>query len=146
VDPAARATARMIEEACDTHYEAINWGMSEIRWFGRASGELADKLRAAAARQTAAIQAWLGEKLGGAAWFGGETFGWADLAAAPYVHRSSLTDLGPAAGTPLAAWLARLRARPSVAETFAESKAAEGRMTDVTKRLADGSFKREYRD
>jgi RNA polymerase-associated protein len=25
-DPAARARARMIEEVCDTQYEAINWG------------------------------------------------------------------------------------------------------------------------
>ena len=29
-DPSARARARMIEEVCDTHYEAINWGLGEI--------------------------------------------------------------------------------------------------------------------
>jgi glutathione S-transferase len=42
-DPAARANARMIEELCDTLYEAVNWGLSEIRWFKRAEGEQAEK-------------------------------------------------------------------------------------------------------
>ena len=32
-DPAERARARMIEELCDSSYEAVNWGLSEIRWF-----------------------------------------------------------------------------------------------------------------
>ena len=46
--PEARAKARMIEEVCDTHYEAINWGLGEIgfapdegsplgRWLARTS-------------------------------------------------------------------------------------------------------------
>ena len=48
-DPAARAKARMIEEVCDTLYEAINWGLSEIRWFKRAEGEQAEKMTATAA-------------------------------------------------------------------------------------------------
>ena len=34
--PAERARVRMIEEVMDTHFEAINWGLSEIRWFKRA--------------------------------------------------------------------------------------------------------------
>ena len=58
-DPAQRAKARMIEEVCDTLYEAINWGLSEIRWFKRAEGEQAEKMTATAARQTAELQAWL---------------------------------------------------------------------------------------
>ena len=49
-DPAARAQARMIEELCDTSYEAINWGLSEIRWFKRAEGAQAEKMKAIAAR------------------------------------------------------------------------------------------------
>ena len=63
-DPAPRAKARMIEEVCDTLYEAINWGLSEIRWFKRAEGEQAEKMTATAARQTAELQAWLSDKLG----------------------------------------------------------------------------------
>src|SRR5258708_25158500 len=77
-DPAARAEARMIEEVCDTLYEAINWGLSEIRWFKRAGGEQAQQMIATAARQTAELQAWLTDKLGGKPWFNGDTFGWAD--------------------------------------------------------------------
>jgi glutathione S-transferase/RNA polymerase-associated protein len=51
--PADRARVRMIEEVMDTHFEAINWGLSEIRWFRRAEGELAAHLTArAAARNT----------------------------------------------------------------------------------------------
>src|SRR5579862_1418600 len=46
--PAERARVRMIEEVADTHYEAINWGMGEINWFRRATGELAETLVAAA--------------------------------------------------------------------------------------------------
>src|SRR5262249_35137015 len=55
-DAAARARARMIEEVCDTLYEAINWGLSEIRWFKRAEGEQAEKMKETAARQTAELQ------------------------------------------------------------------------------------------
>ncbi|MEP5263319.1 MAG: glutathione S-transferase family protein, partial [Nitratireductor sp.] len=34
--PEARAKMRLIEEVCDTHYEAINWGLGEIAYFRRA--------------------------------------------------------------------------------------------------------------
>ncbi|MGH7857765.1 MAG: glutathione S-transferase family protein, partial [Candidatus Binatia bacterium] len=37
--PADRARVRMIEELCDTYYEAINWALAEIRYFRRATGE-----------------------------------------------------------------------------------------------------------
>ena len=37
-DPAGRARARLIEEVCDSQYEAINWGWGEI--FRRAEGAL----------------------------------------------------------------------------------------------------------
>ena len=93
-DPALRAKARMIEEVCDTLYEAINWGLSEIRWFKRAEGEQAEKMTATAQRQTAELQAWLTDKLGTAQWFNGESFGWADLSVAPYVNRSFHYGLG----------------------------------------------------
>ena len=44
----ARAEARMIEDVCDTLYEAINWGLSEIRWFKRAEGAQAEDMKATA--------------------------------------------------------------------------------------------------
>src|SRR5499427_10192890 len=42
--PAERARVRMIEEICDTYYEAINWALAEIRYFRRASGAVAAEL------------------------------------------------------------------------------------------------------
>ena len=145
-DPAARAEARMIEDVCDTLYEAINWGLSEIRWFKRAEGEQAEAMRATAARQTAELQAWLTEKLGGRDWFNGAGFGWADLSVAPYVNRSFHYGLGTQDGSPLARWRDRLRERPSVAATFKEFEAAAERMCDGAARLASGAIRREYRD
>ncbi len=58
-DPAARAFARMTEDVCDTKYEAITSGFGEVRWFSRSSSALADTFYAAAAQQTATLQAWL---------------------------------------------------------------------------------------
>lgn len=143
---AARARARMIEDVCDTLYEAINWGISEVRWFGRAQGALADTLMASAERQTRTLQAWLAERLGDDAWFGGDAFGWADVAVAPYANRSFHNGLGPPADSTLARWRDRLIARPAVAQTFAEFEAAAARMGDAARRLASGEVRREYRD
>jgi stringent starvation protein A len=125
-DPAARAFAHITEDVCDTHYEALNWGFGEILWYKRASGALAERMMAEAARQTAVLSAWLTERLGQCLWFGGETFGWADAAAAPTVNRSVHYGMGPAAGSALAIWHARLRERPSVADTFAEFRSCCG--------------------
>jgi glutathione S-transferase len=145
-DPAARAFARMTEDVCDTQYEAVNWGFGEVLWFGRATGGLAEHLKAQAARQTTVLGEWLAARLGDADWFGGDRFGWADAAAAPMVNRSVHYGLGPPAGSPLARWHARLRERPSVAETFAEFDAAVSRRGDGAALYATGARRREYRD
>lgn len=145
-DPAVRARARMIEEICDTQYEAVNWGFGEILWFRRATGELAERMRAAAARQTATLQAWLAEKLGDADWFGGARFGWADAAVAPILNRSVHYRLGPSAGSALARWHARVCDRPSVAQTFAEFNAAAAKMAAASDTYTTGGRRREYRD
>lgn len=145
-EPAARARARLTEEVCDTQYEAVNWGYGEVLWFRRAAGDLADRLKARAARQTAELQAWLTERLGGSDWFGGSDFGWADAAAAPVVNRSVHYGLGPVAGSPLARWHARIRERPSVAATFAEFEAAAARMAAASEHYTTGGRRREYRD
>jgi RNA polymerase-associated protein len=145
-DPAGRARARMVEDVCDTQYEAINWGVGEILWFRRATGALADAMRAKAAQHTRAMQTWLSEKLGGAPWFGGDRFGWADAAVAPMVNRSAHYGLGPDAGGALAAWHARLRARPAVAQTFAEFDAAAARMAAASHHYTTGGRRRQYRD
>ena len=145
-DPLARAEARMIEEVCDTLYEAINWGLGEIRWFKRAEGRLAETMQAKAATQTRELLDWLAGKLGTKEWFGGATFGWADLSVAPYLNRSVHYGLGPQASSPLAAWHKRLCARPSVASTFKEFEGATQSMGNAAERLASGAIRREYRD
>ena len=144
--PAARAAARMTEEVCDTQYEAVNWGFGELLWFGRAEGALAETLKAAAARDTQALQQWLAERLGHAAWFGGDAFGWADAAAAPMVNRSIHYGLGPDAGSALGRWHARLCERPSVAATFTEFDTAAAQMAKAAGFYRTGGRRREYRD
>ena len=143
---ADRARVRMVEEVMDTHYEAINWALAEIGWFGRAKGDLADDLRATAARQTAALLAWLSEQLGERTWFNGEAFGWGDLSVVPFVAASAGMGNSPALGSPLAAWLARATARPSVSQTLAEAATFDRDAFNVAELVAQGLFKREYRD
>jgi len=136
----------MTEEICDTHYEAVTWGFSEVVVFGRATDALAQTLRSAAARQTAVLQDWLAARLGSAAWFGGTTFGWADAAVAPLLHRSVLNDMGPPPGSALAGWYERLRERPSVAATFAEYAASAAQMPATIEAFKTGRKVRQYRD
>jgi glutathione S-transferase len=145
-DPAARAFARVTEDVCDTQYEAVNWGFGEVLWFRRAAGALADRLRAQAAEQTRVIQEWLAGRLGDAEWFGGERFGWADAAAVPMVNRSVHYGLEPPSGSPLARWHARVRERPSVAQTFAEFNAAVTNRAAGAEAYATGAKRRECRD
>jgi RNA polymerase-associated protein len=145
-EPAARAFARVTEDVCDTQYEAVNWGFGEILWFRRATGALADTLKAQAAQQTKVLQDWLSGRLGAADWFGGERFGWADAAAAPMVNRSVHYRLGPQPSSPLARWHQRIRERPSVAATFAEFDAAAARMAAASEHYTTGGRRREYRD
>ena len=144
-DALERARCRMIEEVCDTHYEAINWGLGELRFFGRAPDKV-EALRAVAARETAQLQAWLEGHLQPGGWMSGPDFGWADLCAAPYVMMSGIFGFAPEKGSPLSLWLDRVRARPSVADTFAEAKTQVEPMSQVAQLLDAGLFKRQYRD
>lgn len=144
--PADRARVRMIEEVMDTHFEAINWGLSEIRWFRRAEGELAAHLTARAAAQTQGLFSWLERQLGDRTWFNGETFGWGDLCVVPYVNGSVGHGNPPAKGGRLSEWLTACNARPSVAATAREAAELPTAMGDVASLVEQGLFKREYRD
>ena len=67
----------------------------------------------------------------------------------PYVNGSVGQGNPPAAGSKLAAWLARANARPSVAACVADIAArnADGATLPNVAELVDkGLFKREYRD
>ncbi len=145
-DPAHRARERMIEDVMDTHYEAINWGLIELRYMGRAPGELGARLKAKAATQIAGWQRWLESELGQAEWFGGERFGRADLSVIPYLNCSAAFGFAPAANSPLEAWMARVNARPSVAQTAAEATASMASLEGLDQLINQGLFVREYRD
>ena len=77
--PAERARVRMIEDVMDTQYEQNNWGTFEVLRYQRASGELADKLRAYGKANIEQLQGWLDRQLGNRPWFNGDSFGWARL-------------------------------------------------------------------
>ena len=139
----------MIEEAMDTHYEAINWALGEIHHFGRSDGALRTQLLAGAEADLKQWHAWLEAQLGNAPWLGGDRFGWADASVLPHLLGSEAFGLGPAPESGLGAYLARGQARPSV-QAGREEIAALGNggasLDAYRAALEAGLFKREYRD
>jgi glutathione S-transferase/RNA polymerase-associated protein len=148
--PAERARVRMLEEVMDTHFEAINWGLGEIRAFKRATGTLAETIEARAAEQTQGYFRWLEKQLGDREWFNGEAFGWGDIAVVPYLNGSRGHGHHVPAGTRLAGWMERVNQRPSVAATTQDIvdmlQGGGANMGEVAKLVEQGLFKREYRD
>jgi glutathione S-transferase len=145
-DPKARAKARMIEDAMDTHYEPINWGLGELRWFKRAEGEQARVIEARATGQARGFYTWLERHLGGHDWFGGDKFGWADLSVIPYINGSAGQGIGPAPSSKLGQWQARANARPSVHKTATAATDSIKTLANVSEAVRLRLFKREYRD
>jgi glutathione S-transferase len=145
-DPFASAQARMIEDVMDTHYEAINWGLGEIHWFGRAEGQLRDDIMKTAAKQISGFHAWLESQIKPSGWFTGEDFGWTDLSVVPYINCSALFGFAPPENSRLASWLAAANARPTVAETQSEALSAATNMGAYKDALLSGQLRREYRD
>jgi glutathione S-transferase len=146
---AERARVRQLEDVMDTHFEAITWGLSEITYFGRASGALADRLLERGGEQIRRWYQWLAGQLGSRAWFNGDAFGWGDLAVVPFVNGA--VGFGHAPDGVLGDWLARANERPSVAECARQAAAVafdnpEISLETVRAALESGQFKREYRD
>lgn len=145
-DPMACAKARMIEDVMDTHYEAINWGLGEINFFGRAEGQLKDDIIQTAIQQIQGFHRWLEDHLHSSGWFTGSDFGWADLSVIPYLNCSAMFGYSPPSGSRLERWLATVNARPSVAETQSEALSAAANMGAYKDALQSGQLRREYRD
>jgi glutathione S-transferase/RNA polymerase-associated protein len=144
-DPKLRAKARMIEDAMDTLYEPINWGLGEIRWFKRAEGEKARVIEARAAGQARDFYTWLERQLGEQDWFCG-AFGWADLSVIPYINGSAALGIEPSASSKIGRWQARANARPSIAQAASQAMASIKGMAMVGEAVRQRLFKREYRD
>ena len=144
--PGERARVRMLEDVCDGQVEAINWGVYEVRYFGRAPGAPGEQLVARAGEQWRGVHAWLERELGERTWFNGAAFGWGDLAVFPFVAAAAGLGFAPSAGSPLAGWLARAGDRESTRRVLAEAAASMGTFAEVPKLIASGGWVREYRD
>jgi glutathione S-transferase len=144
--PEDRARMRQIEDVMDTHFEAITWGLGELHFFKRGNDALRKMIEAHAGRQIVGFMAWLESELGEHDWFSGHDFGRGDLSVIPYLNAADGFGYKPAAGSPLAAWIARANARDSVSQTDAESRASITGMQMVSAAVESGLFKRQYRD
>ncbi len=145
-DPAERARARMLQEICDTAYDAVNWGVSEILVFKRAEGTLAEKILERAREQVRGLNARLERELVERPWFNGAQFGFGDIAVYPFVNGAAALGNKPAADSKLHTWLHTMRARPSAERLKQDIRATlpqfAGRAQDITQ----GKHRREYRD
>ncbi len=144
--PRDRARVRMIEDLCDTYYEAINWGLMEVQAWQRITGDTAAAITKRAEAQTTGMYQRLERELGDNSYFNGADFGWGDLSVFPYVNGSVVWGMGPKAGSKLGAWLDRVSQRESIKKTLAATAAFQGNMEELPKMLASGAFKRQYRD
>ena len=144
--PLERARVRMLEEMCDTYYEAINWALYEVRVFGRAKGDLADRLVARAGEQIAGANAWLEHRLGVGDWFNGTQFGWGDLSVFPVVNAAAFNGFPPTPGSRLADWLQRMQLRASVQKVMAAAMESMAGFEALPQIIESGHFVREYRD
>jgi glutathione S-transferase/RNA polymerase-associated protein len=147
--PAERARVRLLEDIMDTHFEAITWGLGEVRFFGRGAGVLGEMLYARGQEQIRGWYRWLENQLGDRTWFNGAAFGWGDLCVAPFVNGA--TGFGVLPEGKLAGWHHQVNQRWSVAQC---RKAAEAvsfsssaiSLDSVKQAMDQGLFKREYRD
>ena len=92
------------------------------------------------------MHAWLERQLGSRPFFNGDAFGWGDLSVVPHVQASVLIGHPPPQGSRLAAWLDRVRTRPSVAAVVEAAAASMGGFEMLPQLIASGQFVREYRD
>lgn len=144
-DPAARAEVRMLEEICDTQLEAINFGLSEVTLLPARNQAAAQAVLARGRAELKDIFALLEGKLGDADYFGGASFGRADLCVLPYLNAAQAMKNGPETRV-LTAWLKRVNARPSVQATVAEVKAAIPIFKEMMGRIQSGAERRHFRD
>jgi glutathione S-transferase len=143
---AERARVRTLEELCDTAYEAIVWGVSEVNVFKRAEGELKQALLARASAQVASLNARLERALEGRQWLNGESFGFGDIVVYPHVNAASSQGNKPEPGSRLDTWLRAVRQRPSAQRVKQDIVGTLQDYATVPKRIAAAEAQRQYRD
>jgi glutathione S-transferase len=144
--PAERARVRVLQELCDTAYDAINWGVTEILVFKRAQGELATAILERALAQTRAFNERLERELARRPWFNGERFGFGDIVVYPFVNGAAALGNKPAPDSKLHAWLKAVRARPSAERLKQDIVATLPQFATRAQDIAAGKHRREYRD
>jgi glutathione S-transferase/RNA polymerase-associated protein len=149
--PAERARVRMLEEMADTSYEAINWGLMELRVFKRAEGERAEGIVARAREQLVKLWRRLERELEGREWLNGARFGRGDAALLPHVSGSAFFGVPLSEAFPkLRAWFERASTRASVvrdAQEMAESVRRDlASLPQLQSQSGKLPFARQYRD
>ncbi|HEX3593638.1 MAG TPA: glutathione S-transferase family protein [Polyangiaceae bacterium] len=144
--PAERARVRLIEEMCDTAYDAVNWGVAEVTVFNRATGDVAERLLAMARTQVNALNERLERELSTRPWLNGDAFGFGDVVAYPFVNGAAALGNKPAPGSQVERWLKALRGRPSAARIKTDVVDSMPLFMNRPKEIAEGKARRQYRD
>ena len=145
-EPAERARVRILQEICDTVYDAVNWGMIEILAFKRAEGALADSILARAREQVRDLNARLERELEVRPFFNGESVGFGDIVVYPFVNGAASLGNKPAEGGKLQAWLKSMRARPSAERLKQDIVSSLAWFSSRPQDVASGKHRRQYRD
>lgn len=145
-DPAERARVRMLEEICDTQYEAVVWGVAELTVFSRAEGELKLRMLAIAKAQVAALNARLEQELAQRAFFNGDQLGFGDLVVYPHVNAAASQGNKPEPQSRLDGWLRGMRTRPSAQRVKNDVVSTLAQFAAIPQRIAAGTQQRQYRD
>jgi glutathione S-transferase len=145
-EPAQRARVRMLQEICDTTYDAVNWGVSEVLFFKRAEGPLADSILERARTQVRQLNARLERELQTRPWFNGDQFGFGDIVVYPFVNGAAALGNKPEAGGKLHSWLDSVRARPSAARLKHDIQSSLAQFASRPNDVATGKHRRQYRD
>src|SRR5260221_3906216 len=144
--PAERARVRIIEEMCDTAYDAVNWGVAEVTVFSRATGNAAERLLAMARTQVSSLNERLERELSTRPWLNGDAFGFGDVVAYPFVNGAAALGNKPAPGSHVERWLRTVRGRPSAARLKADVIDGMPLFMNRPKEIAEGKAPRQYRD
>lgn len=141
-----RARVRMLQELCDTQYEAVVWGVAELTVFSRATGERKTQMLARAKAQIEALNARLEQELAQRPFFNGEQLGFGDIVVYPHVNAAASQGNKPAPQSKLDTWLRAMRARPSAQRVKSDVVATLAQFAGIAQRVASGQQQRQYRD
>jgi len=144
-DPARRAESRSLEEWCDSEIEATLYNLGEIMFSEDGPTEARQAVMEFGQAELTRHQAALADRLGDDDFFDGSMLGRADMSVLPHMNASRVMRMAPAQEN-LLAWLDRMNARPSVAETVAEVKQSLDEFKALMAEVRAGSARRQMRD